>query len=85
MFLHLGGTAVISLDEIIAVINLENISLAEEWIARSLTEEKVLHVSDGEPKSAIITDQKIILSPISSLTLKKRLKQVSTKTYCSLA
>ena len=54
MFLHLGGTAVISLDEIIAVINLENISLAEEWIARSLTEEKVLHVSDGEPKSAIL-------------------------------
>ncbi len=85
MFLHLGGTAVISLEEIIAVINLEKISLEEEWIARSFKEKKVLHVSDGEPKSAIITDHLIILSPISSLTLNKRLKQGAAKVLYSLA
>ncbi|NLW55968.1 MAG: DUF370 domain-containing protein [Firmicutes bacterium] len=85
MFLHLGGATVISLNEIIAVINLEKLSLEEEWITRSLAEKQVLNISDGEPKSAIFTDQKIIFSPISSLTLKKRLKQVSGKVSCSLA
>ena len=40
MFLHLGGATVISLNEIIAVINLEKLSLEEEWITRSLAENR---------------------------------------------
>lgn len=76
MFLHLGGVTVIGLKEIIAVINLEKVALNEEWVEQSFAKKQVLRLSNGKSKSAVITDKKIIISPISSLTLKKRLKQI---------
>ncbi|HBG17032.1 MAG TPA: DUF370 domain-containing protein [Firmicutes bacterium] len=76
MFLHLGGVTVISIKEIIAVLNLEKINFREEWVNQSLPKKQLLDISEGKPKSAIFTDEKVILSPISSFTLKKRLKQI---------
>lgn len=76
MYLHLGGTLIINTAELIAVENLEKQTSLEDWLqARKKTGKTVLDIAEGKPKSAIYTDQSIILSPISSVTLKKRLEQ----------
>lgn len=72
MFLHLGGTNVIDLDRVIAVLNLEKINFTESWLKEHFLGKKVEDISEGKPKALVITDDKVILSPISSLTLKKR-------------
>ncbi|HEY8391486.1 MAG TPA: extracellular matrix/biofilm biosynthesis regulator RemA family protein [Capillibacterium sp.] len=76
MYLHLGGTLIINTAELIAVENLEGETSLEDWLRkRKKTGKEVVDIAEGKPKSAIYTDRSIILSPISSLTLKKRLEQ----------
>ena len=71
MYLHLGGMMIINTAELIAVENLEKTPL-EGWLRQQeKTGKEVVDIAEGRPKSAIYTDQKIILSPISSLTLRK--------------
>jgi regulator of extracellular matrix RemA (YlzA/DUF370 family) len=80
MFLHLGGMMMIRTEELIAVENIEKKSGLDDWIEqRQRADQQVVDISEGKPKSAIYTDQKIILSAIASTTLKKRLKQIPTK------
>lgn len=76
MFLHLGGNTVISIEEIIIVLNMEKIEVTEDWIKQNFSKQSIIDIADGKPKSMVFTDKEIILSPISSLTLKKRLKQI---------
>jgi ABC-type uncharacterized transport system substrate-binding protein len=76
MFLHLGGNTVISIEEIIIVLNMEKIEVTEDWIKQNFLKQSIIDIADGKPKSMIFTDKEIILSPISSLTLKKRLNQI---------
>lgn len=80
MYLHLGGMMIINTAELIAVENLEGQTSMEDWLRQQKkTEKEVVDIAEGRPKSAIYTDQRIILSPISSLTLRKRLEQGSIK------
>ena len=80
MYLHLGSMMIINTNELIAVENLEGLLSLEDWHRqKKKTEKEVVDIAEGKPKSAIYTDQRIILSPISSLTLKKRLKQMPMK------
>lgn len=77
MFLHLGGSNIVDLNKIIAVLNLDKIENPGKWLNRLREQEEKMgriieEISEGEPKSMIITEDSIILSPISSLTLKKR-------------
>jgi len=75
MYLHLGGMMIINTAELIAVENLEGQKSMEDWLQRQKkTGKEVVDIAEGKPKSAIYTDHKIILSPISSLTLGKRLE-----------
>ncbi len=76
MFLHLGGNTVIRIDEIIIVLNMEKIEVTEFWCKQNFPNQNLIDITNGKPKSMIFTDKNIILSPISSLTLKKRLKQI---------
>ncbi len=77
MFLHIGKEVSILIRDIVAIINLESVAesnisqdflktIAEEGFVVSLTE---------EPHSFIVTTDKVYLSPISTSTLKKRVKQ----------
>lgn len=77
MFLHLGGMMLINTDELILVENVERMTSLDDWLKqKKKTGKKIIDISEGKPKAAIYTDQKIILSPISSTTLKKRSKQI---------
>lgn len=77
MFLHLGGKMIINTQELILVENVENVGSLEDWIQQKKdTGQQVVGITAEKPKSAIYTDQAIILSPISSSTLKKRLEHI---------
>lgn len=79
MFLHLGGKQIIHTNELIIVENMEKMTSTslEEWIQqKKKTGKEIIDIAEGKPKSAIYTEQKIILSPISSYTLKKRSEQI---------
>jgi len=79
MFLHLGGNQIISINEIVIVENLEKMTFTslQEWLRqRKKTGREIVDIGEGKPKSAVYTDQKIILSPISAYTLKKRSEQI---------
>ena len=75
MYLHLGNNHVVSMREIIAMINITapvNKSLAD-FIEKTRKEKKQIIVSEKEKEnSMIICDDKIYISPISANTLHKR-------------
>lgn len=74
MFLHLGADMVVPLRDVIAITNfkLGKSGINKEFLARMEDEKKIIDISEKNPKSFIITSEKVYFSAISSLTLKKR-------------
>lgn len=75
VFLHLGADVVVSLKQVVAILDLRTAGAAEptrEFLQLLRSEKQVYDISEGEPKSLVLTDREVYLSPISSLTLKKR-------------
>jgi len=74
MFLHLGADMVVPLRDVIAITDLKSAKsgMNREFINKMRNEKKVIDVSENDAKSFIITTNKVYLSAISSLTLKKR-------------
>jgi len=72
--LHLGGDVIVRLKDVIAIIDLEvtNSPASKEYLQIAKDEGFLVDVSEGVPKSFVTTDKKVYLSPISSVTLKKR-------------
>jgi hypothetical protein len=85
MFLHLGGDKVVATKDIIAILDIDNTTVSKdtkEFLKVAEEEGFINTVSNDLPKSYIITEMdkksRIYLSPISSITLQKRLKYIST-------
>lgn len=79
MFIHLGGEKIIRASELIAIfdISIENHSkLSKQFIAHMGKEKKVEVIGEEESKSLVVTVGKLIYSPISPSTLKKRANQL---------
>ncbi|HOE56524.1 MAG TPA: DUF370 domain-containing protein [Bacillota bacterium] len=79
MFLHLGGDVVISLKDIISIMNIESSNKSDytkEFLKTAEDEGFVRRISEDEEKSFILAEKDkktiIYLSPISSVTLYKR-------------
>lgn len=75
MFLHVGTDVVVSLGRVIAILDLRTAASAvatREFVSHIKATRKVTDISGGDPKSLVLTDSEVFLSPISSLTLKKR-------------
>lgn len=75
MFLHLGADVVVSLKQVVAILDLRTAGTAEstrEFLKLLRSDQQVFDISDGDPKSLVLTEREAFLSPISSLTLKKR-------------
>jgi extracellular matrix regulatory protein B len=75
MFLHVGADAVVSLKRVVAILDLKSTATAEatrEFLALAQREKTVTDISGGDPKSLVLTESEVFLSPISSLTLMKR-------------
>jgi extracellular matrix regulatory protein B len=79
MFIHLGGDIVISINDVISIMDVESSNLSnttKEFLSIADDEGFIRKISEDEPKSFILTEKDnktiIYLSPISSVTLLKR-------------
>lgn len=75
MFIHLGGNRMISVNEVIAILDAtvkRSSFTSSPFFAHAQQHGWIEKISQDEIKSYVVTDYKIYASPISSLTLKKR-------------
>ncbi len=75
MFIHLGGDTLINSKRIIAILNVDSVlgaNSSKEFLKTAQEEGFIVNFDQEEYKSIVITDKDIYLSPISTLTLKKR-------------
>jgi regulator of extracellular matrix RemA (YlzA/DUF370 family) len=80
VFLHLGGDVVIPLSEVVAIFESELATesrAADEFLKTARDEGLLVDVSGGRPKAFVVTSDRVYLSQISSLTLKKRAENVA--------
>jgi len=79
MFIHLGGDTLLLSKKIVSIINIEepmNLNV-REYLEQAIKLGKIKKTNFKEYKSLVITKDKLYLSPISSLTLKKRADYVA--------
>lgn len=78
MFLHLGSDVMVPVKEIIAIYDHKTMERDENklYLEKLKRETTVTDVSSDEIKSYVVTNDKIYVSVISSLTLKKRARSV---------
>jgi hypothetical protein len=88
MILHLGGDAVVSEEDIIAIIDMEaagQSAVNREFVSIAKEEGFVKKISDDPPKSLVLAEVNkktvLFLSPISSVTLMKRSRYFTDNTF----
>lgn len=76
MFLHIGNSRVVALEEIIGIFNLElkNVQVNNQFL-ESFPGEKLSKKEEELCNTFIITTNKVYYSPISPLTLQKRIEK----------
>ena len=75
MYLHLGNNYLVKTSELIGIFDIRNkrINIYKNFLKPKLQNSNMVMLTDKyEPASCIVTKDKIILSAISSLTLKNR-------------
>ena len=74
MFLHIGSKDMVLDKEVIAIIDIQtDRDNLDDYLSRLLEKaDKVVNVAEGREKSVIVTKDTVYLSPISTVTLKKR-------------
>ena len=74
MFLHLGSDVVIPLDSVIAITDYKTnkFVINRKFINHTRENQKIIDISEGHPKSVVVTNNQLYFSAISSVTLKKR-------------
>ncbi|MEH7109195.1 extracellular matrix regulator RemB [Bacillus sp. JJ1764] len=73
MYIHIGEDLNIRAADIITILDKDSVNQSDmtaEFLSHH--KEKVINLSKGPFKSVVITFDKIYLSPIASVTLKKR-------------
>jgi regulator of extracellular matrix RemA (YlzA/DUF370 family) len=76
LYLHIGGQWVVSLKDIVAILNIEKLSKYNKEFYETLTyNKKLVEVSSiREAKTCVITSDKVYLTSISPYTLTKRIE-----------
>ena len=74
MFLHLGADVVVPLRDVITITDFKSgkSSINKEFLERMKDEKKVIDVSEKNPKSFIVTKDKVYISPLNTATVLKR-------------
>ncbi|HHY95360.1 MAG TPA: DUF370 domain-containing protein [Firmicutes bacterium] len=74
MYLHLGADQIVRLVDLVAVLRGEvgQDGSTREMIQSLRAAGKVKTIPGGSPRSLVLTTDKLYLSPVSALTLKKR-------------
>lgn len=77
MYLHLGEGHMISAADIVMVGNLNTTSsnITKEFLNISREKGFIVDYTSGNPRSFVLTEEKVYLSIISSTTLEKRMNK----------
>ncbi|MED1202700.1 extracellular matrix regulator RemB [Heyndrickxia acidicola] len=73
MYIHLGEDVMVRTDEIVAILDKKSIQVSAimDGFLNS-KDKKIINLAKGDFKSLVITDHRIYLSPLASITLNKR-------------
>lgn len=77
MYLHLGEDTIIRDKDIIGIFDIDTSTVnkaTRDYLAKAEKEKRVKYVNYDLPKSFIVTDKKVFVSPINTSTLNKRAK-----------
>ena len=80
MYLHVGESEILRTDDIVAIFDHEKLLGSREntLLVESLRQSrKITVISEKRPKSIIFTTKEVVISPISVLTLTRRLESGS--------
>lgn len=86
MYLHLGQDTVVSDSDVLGIFDLDTSTVSKstrDYLSVAEKEKRVINVSFELPKSFVVCADKkegkvrVYISPISSSTLKKRMKNLS--------
>ncbi len=77
MFIHLGEDTVVNDKEIIGVFDIDTSTVnkaTRDYLRIAEQNKKVVYVNFDLPKSFIVCDDKVYISPINTSTINKRSK-----------
>ncbi len=77
MFLYLGEDTVITDDKIIGIFDMDTSTVnkaTRDYLSKAEREKRVVYVNYDLPKSFIVTDDYVYVSPVNTGTLNKRAK-----------
>ncbi|CAM4304971.1 MULTISPECIES: extracellular matrix regulator RemB [Paenibacillus] len=80
MYIHLGGEKIVRAAELVAIFDIsieQSSKISKQFVTHATKRKDVEVIGEEEPKSIVITGQRVYYSPISSSTLKKRAHQFS--------
>lgn len=75
MYIHLGGEKIIRTSQLVAIFDIsieQSSKLSRQFIMHAQKNKEVETIGEEDPKSIVVTEQKVYYSPISASTLKKR-------------
>lgn len=75
MYIHIGGEKIIRTRELIAIYDLsieKSSKISQQFVQDAIRNQRMEKIGDEDPKSLVVTEDKLYYSPISSNTLKKR-------------
>lgn len=75
MYLHLGDDTVITDENIIGIFDMDTSTVnkaTRDYLSKNEKDKKIVYVNFDLPKSFVVTDDKIYVSPINTATLNKR-------------
>ena len=77
MFIHLGENTVITDEKIIGIFDMDTSTVnkaTRDYLSKAEKTGRVEYVNYDLPKSFIVTDDKVYISPVNTSTLNKRSK-----------
>ena len=77
MFIHLGENTVITDKNVIGIFDMDTSTVnkaTRDYLSKAEKEKRIKYVSFDLPKSFVVTDDVIYVSPINTATLNKRAK-----------
>ncbi len=77
MYLHLGEDTVINSKKVLGIFDMDTSTVnkaTRDYLEKAEKENKIIYVNFELPKSFVVTDDKIYVSPLNTSTLLKRTK-----------
>ena len=84
MYIRIGEETTICVNEIIAILDLENSTggnIMQEFMKKAEQDKKIVNDARDLPRAMIITEKKIYISGISALLLQRRANSIASRKF----